>query len=128
MPCSQAEDLAGEVARLRPVERYGTALDLAVAEGLSIRDANCRLWGESGSEFLRWRADMRDRLGAAFCTFWWDRDAGLGPASPLRELPLGQAEFLPSAAHRFGQLEAQSGLLVRLRCVVSSLLHAEVRA
>ncbi len=38
-------------------------------------------------------------------------DAGLGHAGPFRELSLGQAEFLPPAAHCFGQLESQPGLL-----------------
>jgi hypothetical protein len=37
VPCSQAEDLATEIARLWPVEDNGTALDLAVVEGLAMR-------------------------------------------------------------------------------------------
>lgn len=42
--------------------------------------------------------------------------AGLGHPCPFRELPLGQPELFPSAAHRFGQLETQPGLLVSLSC------------
>lgn len=69
--CSQAEDLAREIARLWPVEDY-TALDLAVLEGLASADADRRLWGLPGSEFLSWRADRDDWLGATHCSFWWD--------------------------------------------------------
>jgi len=72
VPSSQAEDLAAQIARLWPVEGYGTALDLAVVEGLASRDADHRQWEESGPEFLSWRADTDDWLGAAFCSFWWD--------------------------------------------------------
>jgi hypothetical protein len=54
------------------ISRYGTAVGLAVVEGLTSRDARCRLWEELGSEFLSWRADRRDWLGAAFCSFWSD--------------------------------------------------------
>jgi hypothetical protein len=33
VPCKEAEDLAREIAKLWPVEDYGTALDLAVVAG-----------------------------------------------------------------------------------------------
>ena len=35
-------------------------------------DATRHLWDAPGSEFASWRADVRDWLGAAFCSFWWD--------------------------------------------------------
>lgn len=72
VPSSQAEDLASRIARLWPVEGYRTALDLAAVEGLASRDADHRQWEEPGPEFLSWRADTDDWLGAAFCSFWWD--------------------------------------------------------
>lgn len=72
VPCSQAEDLAGEIARLWPVEGYGTALDLAEVEGLKRSDASRREWHAPGWEFLSWRAGTQDWLGAEFCSFWWD--------------------------------------------------------
>jgi hypothetical protein len=72
VPSSQAEDLAAQIARQWPVEGYGTALDLAVVEGLASRDADHWQWEEFGPEFLSWRADTDDWLGAAFCSFWWD--------------------------------------------------------
>jgi hypothetical protein len=72
VPCPQAEDLAKEIARQWPVEGYGTALDFALLEGLASMDANRHLWGMSGPEFLSWRADADDWLGAAFCSLWWD--------------------------------------------------------
>jgi hypothetical protein len=72
VPCSQAEDLAGEIARLWPVEYCGTALDLAVVEGLASADASRHEWDAPGSEFLPWRAGTEEWLGAAFCSFWWD--------------------------------------------------------
>jgi hypothetical protein len=58
--------------RLWPVEDYGTALDLAIVEGLARVDATRHEWDAPGSEFLPWRADRRDWLGANFCSFWWD--------------------------------------------------------
>lgn len=61
-----------QIARLWPVEGHGTALDLAVVEGLASQDADHRQWEESGPEFLFWRADTDDWLGAASCSFWWD--------------------------------------------------------
>lgn len=72
VPCSQAEDLATDIARLWPVEGYGNALSLAVVEGFARMDADRHLWGVPGSEFLPWRASTRDWLGATLCSFWWD--------------------------------------------------------
>jgi hypothetical protein len=72
VPCSQAEDLATEIARLWPVEDYGSALDLALVEGLAHVDAGRHLWEAPGSDFLSWHASTRDWLGAMFCSFWWD--------------------------------------------------------
>lgn len=73
VPCAQVEDLAGEIARLWPVEDGGgTALDLALVEGMDSPDAEQRLWGANGPEFGPGRADARGWLGAAFCSFWWD--------------------------------------------------------
>jgi len=72
VPCSQAEDLAAEIARLWPVEGYGTALDLAEVEGLKRSNASRREWNAPGGEFLAWRAGTQDWLGAEFCSFWWD--------------------------------------------------------
>lgn len=72
VPCPQAEDLAREITRLWPVEDYGTALDLAVLEGLASMDADRHLWGMSGAELLSWRASTDDWLGATFCSLWWD--------------------------------------------------------
>ena len=43
--CSRAEDLADELARLWPVEGYGTALYLAVVEGVASSDADRHEWG-----------------------------------------------------------------------------------
>jgi hypothetical protein len=72
VPCAQADDLAGEIARLWPVEGYGTALDLALVEGLASRDAQRPLWAATGSEFHPWRASTDDWLDATLCSFWWD--------------------------------------------------------
>jgi hypothetical protein len=72
VPCSQAEDLAGEIVRLWPVDGYGTSLDLTVMEGFASMDAGRPLWVATGSEFRPWRASTDDGLGAAFCSFWWD--------------------------------------------------------
>jgi hypothetical protein len=73
VPVSQADDLANEIARLWPVDHGAcTALDLAVVEGLAAARATRHLWDAPGSEFGPWRADVRDWLGAAFCSFWWD--------------------------------------------------------
>ena len=72
VPCEQAEDLAREIAKLWPVEDYGTALDLAVVEGLAVPEAQRYEWETSGSEFLDWRAGADDWLGAPYCSFWWD--------------------------------------------------------
>ncbi len=72
VPCPQAEDLAREIGRLWPVEDYGTALDLALIEGLARADANRHLWEASGPEFISWRASTDDWLGATLCSIWWD--------------------------------------------------------
>lgn len=73
VPISQADDLADEIARLWPVDHGAcTALDLAIVEGLAAANATRHLWDAPGSEFASWRADVRDWLGAAFCSFWWD--------------------------------------------------------
>jgi hypothetical protein len=73
VPVAQADDLAKEIARLWPVDHGAcTALDLAIVEGLATSDATRHLWDAPGSEFASWRADVRDWLGAAFCSFWWD--------------------------------------------------------
>lgn len=72
VPSSQAEDLADQIARLWPVDGYGTAFDLAVVEGFASRDAERPVWAATGYEFHPWRAITQDWLGAAFCSFWWD--------------------------------------------------------
>jgi hypothetical protein len=73
VPVLQADSLAGEIARLWPVDHGAyTALDLAIVEGLPAADATRHLWDAPGSEFASWRADVRDWLGATFCSFWWD--------------------------------------------------------
>jgi hypothetical protein len=72
VPCSQAEDLARDIARLWPVEDGGTALDLAVVEGLSSVTATRHDWDAPGFEFLDWRTGADDWLGSEFCSFWWD--------------------------------------------------------
>jgi hypothetical protein len=54
------------------VEGYGTALDLAVVEGLATADAVRHLWEAPGYEFLSWRDSTDDWLGAALCSMWWD--------------------------------------------------------
>lgn len=72
VPCAQAEELAGEIGRLWPVEDGGTALDLALVEGFASMDAERHLWEAPGSEFRPGSANPRDWLGAAFCSFWWD--------------------------------------------------------
>jgi hypothetical protein len=72
VPSPQAEDLADQIARLWPVDGGGTALDLAVVEGLVGMKAQRPLWAAPGSELRPWRADTRDWLDAAFCSFWWD--------------------------------------------------------
>jgi hypothetical protein len=73
VPVVQADSLASEIARLWPVDHGAyTALDLAIVEGLPAADATRHLWDAPGSEFASWRADVRDWLGATFCSFWWD--------------------------------------------------------
>jgi hypothetical protein len=73
VPCSHAEDLAREIARQWPVEGYGTALDLAIVEGLVSPEDSKHQWDAPGPEFLPWCAtSTHDWLGAAFCSFWWD--------------------------------------------------------
>jgi hypothetical protein len=63
VPCSQAEDLAAEIARLWPVEGYGTALDLAAVEGLARADAARHEWDAPGREFLARTMKTRVRGG-----------------------------------------------------------------
>jgi hypothetical protein len=41
-------------------------------EGFADMDAERQEWDAPGCEFLPWRADKRDWLGAALCSFWWD--------------------------------------------------------
>ena len=72
VPCSQAEDLADQIALQWPVDGYGTALDLAVVEGFASRSAEGPVWAATGYEFCPWRVSTQDWLGAAFCSFWWD--------------------------------------------------------
>ena len=72
VPCSQADDLADQIASHWPVDGYGTALDLAVVEGLATVNADRPVWAATGYEFRPWRAGADDWLGAAFCSFWWD--------------------------------------------------------
>jgi hypothetical protein len=50
--CEQGEDLAREIARLWPVEDYGTALDLAVVEGLAVPEAQRHQWKPSAPSSL----------------------------------------------------------------------------
>jgi hypothetical protein len=72
VPCSQADDLADQIASQWPVDGYGTALDLAVVEGLATVNADRPVWAATGYEFRPWRAATDEWLGAAFCSFWWD--------------------------------------------------------
>ena len=73
VPVAQADSLADQIARLWPVDHGAcTALGLAIVEGLATADATRHLWDAPGSEFASWRAAVRDWLGAAFCSFWWD--------------------------------------------------------
>lgn len=72
VPCSQAAELASEIARLWPLEDGGTALDLVVVEGFSSMDAERPCWQMPGPKFRSWRAGADDWLDAAFCSFWWD--------------------------------------------------------
>jgi hypothetical protein len=72
VPVAQVRDLAAEIAKLWPVEEGGTALDLAVVEGLESAGAELRLWQADGSEFAPGSADSDEWLGATFCSFWWD--------------------------------------------------------
>ena len=72
VPCSQADDLANQIASQWPVDGYGTALDLAVVEGFATANADPPVWAATGYEFRPWRAGADDWLGAAFCSFWWD--------------------------------------------------------
>jgi hypothetical protein len=72
VPSSHVEDLASEIARLWPVEEGGTALDLALVEGLASADATRHLWQAGGSDFAPGQPDSADWLGATFCSFWWD--------------------------------------------------------
>ena len=51
---ARAVPSAAAPGRSLMISRYGTAVDFAV-EGLTSRDAHCRLWEELGSEFLLWR-------------------------------------------------------------------------
>jgi NAD(P)-dependent dehydrogenase (short-subunit alcohol dehydrogenase family) len=51
---TRAVPSAAAPGRSLMISRYGTAVDFAV-EGLTSRDAHCRLWEELGSEFLLWR-------------------------------------------------------------------------
>src|SRR5260370_7459178 len=86
--CSQAEDLVGEIARLWPVDGYGTTLDLALMEGFASMDAGRPLWAATGSESRPWRARTDDWLGAAFC-----RSGGLRPGTHAgggRRLPMAE--------------------------------------
>ena len=72
VPCSQADDLANQIASQWPVDGYGTALDLAVVEGFATANADRPVWAATGYEFRPWRAGTDDWLGASFCSFWWD--------------------------------------------------------
>lgn len=72
VPCEQAVALAEEISKLWPIDDDGTALDLAVVEGLGHADDTRRMWGWLGSDFLDWRAGGGDWLDAAYCSFWWD--------------------------------------------------------
>jgi hypothetical protein len=73
VPCEQAVNLAEEISKLWPLdEGGGTALDLAVVEGLTRPNTTRHRWGWPGSAFLDWSADRGDWLGAVFCSFWWD--------------------------------------------------------
>lgn len=71
VPSEQAVGLAEDVAKLWPLDDRGTALDLAIVEGLAQAGATQRMWGCPGPEFLAWR-DGGDWRDAAFCSFWWD--------------------------------------------------------
>ena len=91
----------------------GTAYPLV---GRSLTPNSARLGREkwSAGARARWRdVPARNRGGRSPCLV--AGNAGLGYARPFRELPLGQAEFLPPP-HRFGQPKTGAGLLIRLRC------------
>jgi hypothetical protein len=72
VPSSGAWGLASEIARLWPLQGHGSALDIAVVEGVSSVGSATRLWGMSGSDFLTWCLSSHDWLGARCCSFWWD--------------------------------------------------------
>jgi len=72
VPVPHVHDLAAEIAKLWPADYVGTALDLAVVEGLEAADATRRLWQAGGSEFAPGIDDSERWLGATFCSFWWD--------------------------------------------------------
>jgi len=55
VPCSQAEDLASQIAGQWKVDGYGTALDVAVVEGFASAKAERPLWAATGYEFHPWR-------------------------------------------------------------------------
>ena len=51
VPASQAQGLADEIASLWPIDWGGTALDLAVVEGLATMAADRVLWAAPGPAF-----------------------------------------------------------------------------
>jgi len=71
---SEASGLANEIARLWPFDGGlgGSALDLAVVEGLTRMDASKCLWTAAGTDFAAWIPDA-GFLGASYCSFRWDR-------------------------------------------------------
>jgi hypothetical protein len=81
--------------------------------GRSLMPNSARLGRErwSAGARTRWR-DVPARESWGSCPCLEAGNAGLGHA---RQLPLGQAEFLPPP-HHFGQPETQAGLLIRLSC------------
>jgi len=75
VPCSEAWNLADEIARLWPVEGYRlTALDIAAVEGYtSIQAGDSEwVWGADGDAFAASRDNGSGWLGATYCAFWWD--------------------------------------------------------
>ncbi len=74
VPSSEGSGLANEIARLWLLDGGcgGSALDVAVVEGLTRMDASKCLWAAAGTDFAAWVLDA-GFLGASYCSFWWDR-------------------------------------------------------
>jgi hypothetical protein len=70
VPTPMAGGLADEIESQWPIEGGGTALDLAVVEGLDRQNTTRMQWAMPGRELRN--PDTRNCLNAEFCSFWWD--------------------------------------------------------